>query len=105
MGKTIRRKNSKPDYLLNYHDPMFDHNEAKWYWRNHQIKYMGKEHQRRIARYFSDAGTTMNQAPSWYRKMLNRKFRRKNSHILVKIQKGHDKEFIPFKKNLLWLWW
>lgn len=110
MSKTIRRKKTKPPHWVTHKHKRIavrvkgDYILWQWAW----VPLDPEEQKKEIAKYYSDNGFgDYWPVPSWYPKMLNRKFRSRSKNEMKKLnswKEWDDYEFEP-KVNCKGYYW
>ena len=103
MSRTIRRKNVSPP-----EDVIYD---ISWYFAHPYIQRKGKDLKKEIARYRADSydgDMDTGRCPSYYRRMVNRSNRSKDTQELRRLNKlglYEDHLFIHWKRDAGWDYW
>ncbi|MBC8427518.1 MAG: hypothetical protein H8D97_01365 [Proteobacteria bacterium] len=104
MSRTIRRKNDKWEYYWVTSDYKFND-----YYQARRVPLMGPERIKEINKFHADKPSGYRNAPSSFRRCLNRTIKAKEKNIVRKLCAGQidlDSYIISSRnKNVNWLWW
>lgn len=105
MSRTVRRKNKTNDYSW----VLGGYSSVGFVYHQYQIDSNSIEGIRCIAKYHSDAQTTMETVPSAFRATINAQARARRKEVLRLLTQDIDRaDEITFPKDvrsLLWLYW